>query len=185
MKTFDYQIYFREEGKAEKEFEGQISKSFKLFFRGFDDENLLHPDGTKVRSSTRNVRERGGFFVGFPEDIPQGHLLTDEDLNYYVQQYTKTGFRGPLNLYRNSKDNRKWEEKLADRKIGIPALMITASHDVTLRPEFTLGMEDRIFNLDRCDLQHCNHWVHIERPEEVNNALIGWLDKYHKQQSKL
>lgn len=185
LKTFDYQMYFREEGKAEKELGSQLSRSFKLFFRGVDDKKIPYPDNKEIRRDLTNVRERGGFFVGFPEDIPRGHLLTERDLTYYVQQYSKTGLRGPLNLYRNSKDNAKFESQFANRKIGIPALMITAEHDHTLRPEFTIDMEDRIFNLDRCDLKRCNHWVHIERHDEVNNALIGWLDKLHKRQSKL
>ena len=37
--------------------------------------------------------------VGLPERWPP--WLTQEDLAYYVEQFRRSGFRGPLNWYRN------------------------------------------------------------------------------------
>ena len=35
----------------------------------------------------------GGMFVGLPEDPPPSSLLSKEDMEYYVQQFKKSGFR--------------------------------------------------------------------------------------------
>lgn len=185
IQVFDYQKYFRQEGIAEKELEGDLIRVFKLFYRGVNDVPVSYPDGKKADLNLTNVTKRGGVMVGYPQDIPRGKLLSEVDLAYYVKQFQKSGFRGPLNWYRNTNENISWQSKLANRKIFIPSLMITASDDVALRPEFSLGMEDRIPNLERVDLKDCSHWAHIEKADEVNDALIHWLDKIHKRQSKL
>nr|XP_039261424.1 bifunctional epoxide hydrolase 2-like [Styela clava] len=180
---FDYQMYFQEPGVAEKELESDIPRSFKLFFLGVND-HIPFTDEKSIAADSTNVTKRGGIFVGFLKDVAIGKLLNEDDLAYYVQQYKKTGFRGPLSWYRNHEENFKWMMQYPDRKVLVPSLMITASHDFVLKPEFSLGMEDRIPNLSRVALQNCSHWATVDKPDEVNNAVIAWLDGIHKSSEK-
>uniref|UniRef100_A0A9J7YVY9 Epoxide hydrolase 2, cytoplasmic n=1 Tax=Cyprinus carpio carpio TaxID=630221 RepID=A0A9J7YVY9_CYPCA len=86
---FDYQIYFQKPGVAEAELEKNLERTFKLMFN----------------ASTETV---SGLFVGSPEDPPRSAILSESALQYYVQQFTKSGFRGPLNWYRNGEKNWLW-----------------------------------------------------------------------------
>lgn len=54
----------------------------------------MHVHGLDVYSNVVLVRFiTGGLFVGLPEEIPQSSMLTQADLQYYVSQFEKTGFR--------------------------------------------------------------------------------------------
>ncbi|RXM30294.1 Bifunctional epoxide hydrolase 2 [Acipenser ruthenus] len=43
----------------------------------------------------------GGLFVGKLQGPHQSRIPSESALQYYVQQYSKTGRRGPLNWYRS------------------------------------------------------------------------------------
>uniref|UniRef100_A0AAY5EPV5 AB hydrolase-1 domain-containing protein n=1 Tax=Electrophorus electricus TaxID=8005 RepID=A0AAY5EPV5_ELEEL len=125
---FEYQIYFQEPGVAEAELEKDLTRTFKLLFS----------------ASSETVR---GLFVGLPEEVPRSALLSETALQYYVQQYSKQGFRKPF----------------CNMQILIPALMVTAEKDRILLPIFTTGMENMIPNLTRGNIENCGHWTQMER----------------------
>ena len=77
-------------------------------------------------------------FLGTRE-IPPSDLLKPEEIAIYVEAYKKTGFRGALNWYRNMEANWKWSEKVVDKKIDMPALMVTAEEDPVLTPKVAPG----------------------------------------------
>nr|XP_004665897.2 bifunctional epoxide hydrolase 2 [Jaculus jaculus] len=164
--NFDYQVYFQEPGVAEAELEQNLTRSFKNLFRT-SDEGFLR---------MHKITESGGLFVNAPEDPGLSKMLTEEDLEFYVQQFKKTGFRGPLNWYRNMQRNWEWYCKATGRKIMIPALMVTAEKDVVLRPEMSNKMETWIPNLKRGHIKECGHWTQMEKPAEVNKILVEWLE---------
>ncbi|KAL2098838.1 hypothetical protein ACEWY4_005318 [Coilia grayii] len=174
---FDYQIYFQEPGIAEAELEKDLARTFKIFFYGSDEESKRPP------ISTAKVRERGGLFVGLPEEIPRSSHLTEDALNYYVQEYRKNGFRGPLNWYRNVEANWRWMCSRPRAKLLMPALMVTAGKDPVLLPVFARGMENMIPNLSRGHIEECGHWTQMERPAELNRILLGWLKETHQKAS--
>ncbi|XP_033112128.1 bifunctional epoxide hydrolase 2-like [Anneissia japonica] len=175
---FDYQMYFQTPGVAEAEFEGDLERTFKIMFRSRDPKDALKsPQNLKI--STGNVRERGGLLVGSPDNVARSVMLTEEDLQYYIKQFKKSGFRGPLNWYRNIEANWKWMCKAAGRKIYAPSLMITAGRDTVLTPASSKHMEKWIPNLKRGHIEVCNHWTQVERPKEVNEMLINWLNGVH------
>ncbi|XP_046947876.1 bifunctional epoxide hydrolase 2 isoform X2 [Lynx rufus] len=163
---FDYQLYFQEPGVAEAELEQNLSRTFKSFFRASDEAFL----------SMSRVREMGGLFVRTPEEPSLSHIVTEEDIQFYVQQFKKSGFRGPLNWYRNVDVNWKWGCTGLGRKILIPALMVTAEKDVVLTPEMSKHMEDWIPYLKRGHILDCGHWTQMEKPTELNRILIEWLE---------
>ncbi|XP_010621757.1 bifunctional epoxide hydrolase 2 isoform X1 [Fukomys damarensis] len=164
--VFDYQLYFQEPGVAEAELEQNLSRTFKSIFRA-SDENFL---------TVHKVTEMGGLFVQTPEDPGLSKMVTEEDIQYYVQQFKKSGFRGPLNWYRNMERNWKWGCRAVGRKILIPALMVTAEEDFILFPELSKHMEDWIPHLKRGHIKNCGHWTQMQKPAEVNQILIDWLE---------
>ncbi|KAM4786928.1 bifunctional epoxide hydrolase 2 isoform 1-T1 [Cyanocitta cristata] len=168
--AFDYQLYFQEPGVAEAELEKDIGRTLKILIRSSRREDRLPFD-----LDFRRVRERGGLLVGFPENPPGSCLLPPPQLEYYTRQFRKSGFRGPLNWYRNLRANWSWALSARDRKIGIPALMVTAGKDPVLQPGLSEGMESWIPRLHREHLQDCGHWTQLERPAELNRLLLEWL----------
>ncbi|XP_018425805.1 PREDICTED: bifunctional epoxide hydrolase 2 [Nanorana parkeri] len=170
---FDYQIYFQEPGVAEAELEKNLERTFKIFFRGTGEMEKI------PRLSTSSVCERGGLFVGLPEEIPRSKILSESDLQFYIKQFKKSGFRGPLNWYRNMDRTWKWIRTAHDWKILVPALMVTAGRDPVLLPVMSTGMENRIPNLTRGHIEECGHWTQMERPAALNEILIKWLGEVH------
>ncbi|XP_044145429.1 bifunctional epoxide hydrolase 2 [Bufo gargarizans] len=171
---FDYQIYFQEPGVAEAELEKNVERTLKIFFRGPGEKDKL-PSFV----STGGVCKRGGLFVGLPEEIPQSKIISKAELEFYVSQFKKTGFRGPLNWYRNMDRSWEWAVKAHNWKILVPALMVTAEKDVVLLPVMTTGMEQRIPNLTRGHIENCGHWTQMEKPAALNEILIKWLGEVH------
>ena len=54
-------------------------------------------------------------------------------------------------------------------------LMISAADDPVLTPAMTLGMEERVPNLERVVIENCGHWTQQERPEETSAAMLAYL----------
>uniref|UniRef100_A0A8C3WHP9 Bifunctional epoxide hydrolase 2 n=1 Tax=Catagonus wagneri TaxID=51154 RepID=A0A8C3WHP9_9CETA len=164
--VFDYQLYFQEPGVAEAELEQNLDRTFKSFFRAHDETFL----------TLNRVCEVGGLFVGTPEEPSLSRLVTEEDIQFYVQQFKKSGFRGPLNWYRNIKRNWQWGCKGSGRKILIPALMVTAENDFVLLPKLSEHMENWIPHLKRGHIKDCGHWTQMDKPTELNRILTEWLE---------
>lgn len=164
--AFNYQLYFQEPGVAEAELEKNLNRTFKIFFRS-NDENVV---------TVSRVCEMGGILVNTPEEPTLSRMVTEEDIQFYVQEFKKSGFRGPLNWYRNMDRNWEWGCKGLGRKILIPALMVTAEKDFMLTPDMSKHMEDWIPHLKRGHIKDCGHWTQMEKPAELNRILIEWLE---------
>lgn len=175
--VFDYMLYFQKPGVAEQELNANVEHSLTCILRGYHEQQDM--------LVTHNVREKGGILKGFSDSLQPSTFLTSFDIEYYAQQFCKNGFAGPLNWYRNLVPNWKWRLTVKDRKITVPALMVTSENDPVLRPEFSYGMEERVTNLERLHIENCGHWVLQEKSEEFNHGLIKWLSNIDKIKSKL
>jgi len=100
-------------------------------------------------------------------------LLSDEELDYYAAGFTRSGFTGPINWYRNWSHNWKQLEGV-DPVVDIPTLFIGAENDVLIRLQHIEGMKPLISDL-RIHMLGCGHWTQQEMPAEVNALLIDWL----------
>ncbi|KAJ1158210.1 hypothetical protein NDU88_010904 [Pleurodeles waltl] len=154
--AFNYQLYFQEPGVAEAELEKNLARTFKVLIRGSSDQRSVSFD-------TANVCTRGGLLVGAPEDPPLNRIMEEDDLQYYIQQFKKSGFRGPLNWYRHIERNWKWGCTAPSKKIMVPSLMVTAGKDKVLVPKMTTGMENWVPHLTRGHIEECGHWTQVER----------------------
>ena len=165
---YAYQLYFQEIGAAEKELEHDLTKTFNAVFRSSRDKSE-----TNMMYHTEKALETRSFLGA--REVPPSDLLSPEEIAIYVEAYRKTGFRGALNWYRNMEANWKWSAGIADKKIHIPALMITAEDDPVLTPKVAQGLEKYIPHIRYHNILGCGHWTQQEKPQEVNEALLQWL----------
>lgn len=172
--NFHYIIYFQEPGVAEAELERDVRRSLRSFYQG--GELMKGVDLAELRKLPSGVfGEAGGGLLDHLPDLPHGSFLTDEDFEVFVRAYEKSGFRGPLNWYRNI--DRSWEEGAElPARVSQPALMITAELDIVLRPDMAAGMEAWVPNLRKTVLiEGSGHWTQQEKPAEVNAAMLEFL----------
>jgi pimeloyl-ACP methyl ester carboxylesterase len=112
-----------------------------------------------------------------PAELPA--WLTAEDLAVYVGEFERSGFRGGLNWYRCL--DRNWElgRPWADLRIEQPALFIAGERDCVLTM-VAAGVEHTRANVpglvDVVILPGCGHWTQQERPQDVNDRLLKFLD---------
>ena len=111
-----------------------------------------------------------------PDAMPD--WLSAADLDFYEGEFTRTGFRAPLNWYRNL--DRTWHRtpELAEAKVTQPSLFVTGERDPVLRfmPGWRPILEKLTTDLRGVVmLEGCGHWTQQERPDAVNAALIDFL----------
>ncbi|EOO02733.1 putative epoxide hydrolase protein [Phaeoacremonium minimum UCRPA7] len=104
------------------------------------------------------------------EKIENSPIVSSEDMDYYVQEYSRNGMRGPLNWYRTRKVN--YEEEVALLKDGpprihVPSLFISATRDPALLPALSAGMDKHFDNLTRAEVDS-HHWAQWGAAEDVN-----------------
>ena len=101
-------------------------------------------------------------------------LLRDDERDVFVRAFTKSGFRNPINWYRNW--TRNWQALQGfDPVINIPTLFIGAGDDVIISPHHIEAMKPLVTDLTVHMIEHCGHWTQQEHPEEVNRVMIEWL----------
>ena len=108
--------------------------------------------------------------------------LTKDNLDFYVGEFERTGFRGGLNWYRNF--DRNWELTAAwqGAKVAIPAFFIGGLKDpvvtmggtgegpaVTMLPTVCLDFRGKVL------IEGAGHWNQQEKPRETNAALLEFL----------
>ncbi|KAI9702574.1 MAG: hypothetical protein M1836_001054 [Candelina mexicana] len=166
LPNFRYQIQL-----SGKEVEDRVStrEDLKKFLNGiFGGQG---PNGEFGMST-----ERGVLFDNLPK-LHQTKLLSDKELDYYVNEYARHGLHGTLNWYRNRKQNFEDESgRFETGQIDIPVLFIQATQDGALPPSLSANMEKFIPSLVRKEVD-ANHWVLWESPQEVNGILKAWLEQ--------
>ena len=170
-----YQLYFQEPGVAEAEYDPNARAMFRSGLLGLSGD--APPD---ARPFGMFPRQGGGLFWQGAEPPPLPAWLTEADVDFYTSEFTRTGFRGGLNWYRNI--DRNWEllAPFAGVPVTVPALYIAGDRDPVVRFP---GMDQLIPNLakfvPRLDktimLPGCGHWTQQERPGEVNTAMLDFL----------
>jgi pimeloyl-ACP methyl ester carboxylesterase len=104
--------------------------------------------------------------------------FTPEVLEVYKEAFRPAGaLTPPIEYYRNMDRNWHLTAAIADRKVEVPCLMISAENDIVLSPAMSVGMEERVPDLERVIIPDCGHWTQQERPQETTDAMLGYLTK--------
>ncbi len=170
---FFYQQYFQAEGVAEREMERDVRNSLRRFYYAIsgDAPNGTWPTDKPVGAT---LLER----LPDPDTFPA--WLTPADLDYFVGEFERSGFRGPINRYRNHDADFIWLQGFSGRQIRQPSLFIGGERDLVLsmmgRRDIVAAMRHELPDLRGADiLPGCGHWTQQERPAEVNERLVAWL----------
>jgi pimeloyl-ACP methyl ester carboxylesterase len=177
-----YQLYFQEPGIAEAEFEKDPRLTLgAVLYRG-SGEGVAAIRAVAANSGrvpgVGMVPRAGGWLPSSAPPLPR--WLSEADLNVYADEFVRSGFRGPLNYYRNI--DRNWELMAVfdGTKVTVPALYIAGDHDLVVAfpgaAEHIASMKQFVPLLrDIQMLPGCGHWTQQERPAEVSAAIIEFL----------
>lgn len=116
-----------------------------------------------------------GLLTGDPGS-PLPDWLSEADLDLYVREFSRTGFTGGLNWYRNYDRNWASTPHLETARITVPALFVGGSADPVsgfLRPDRATEVATGPYR--QVMLDGAGHWVHQERADEVNRILVDFL----------
>jgi len=105
-------------------------------------------------------------------------FVTDADIDFFVGEFKRSGFAGPLNYYRNVDRNWALTPLLDGAKLLQPTLFIAGDRDGVLGfwGEEVEAMGRNAPNLrQKSILPGVGHWTQQESPEEVNRLLIDFL----------
>ena len=169
---FFYQMYFQEPGKAETELEKDPALTIRKFY---------HMASGEMNTSLLSEKSADADLLS---DLPDpgtemGPWISEEDVSFYANEFRQSGFRGPLSYYRNM--DLTWElTKDSPRQISQPALFVAGERDGVI-----LMAADALKELDKhvTDLRvnklipKIGHWTQQEAPQEVNQALIQFLEE--------
>ena len=167
--NFFYAVYFQQPGLAEAELDADIRKSLRMMHYAVSGDA---PEGVYLQPKPANSKALDGLID--PDVLPS--WLTDEDLDYYCEEY-RDGFRGPINWYRNLDRSMELTSDLRDAKIVQPAHFMVGSRDPAV--VLLAGAYDDLDNVidlrANVVLEGAGHWLPLERPNEVNAALLDFL----------
>ncbi len=176
QKYFFYQYYFQEPGVAEAELERDVRTTMRRMFYG------LAGDTPPAQRWHPIVPDPHATMLGnAPDPTRLPSWLSEEELNRYVDTFEHTGFRGGLNWYRAIDLNWELLSAYSGGKITQPALFIWGDQDPILEmPGVGKAIEympQVIPHLNSIVLPGAGHWIQRERVDEVNAALLAFLQK--------
>ena len=165
--NFFYILYFQEPGVADADLSRDPTTTMR---------RALSAQPTREQRAAYMRPGPAGYVERLPEPATLPAWLSQGDLDYYIAEFSRTGFTGALNWYRCL--NRNWE-----LTANTPATTITAPS------LFIAGADDPVLSFTRTDryaevisgpyreliIDGAGHWIQQERPDEVNEALVDLL----------
>jgi pimeloyl-ACP methyl ester carboxylesterase len=169
--SFFYMLYFQEPGVADADLGADPADTMTRMLAGLtvpkdggaDLAGLSAPDGT-------------GFVDRIPKPDGLPDWLSQDELDHYIAEFTRTGFTGGINWYRNLDRNWDTTAHLAGTSLGVPSAFLTGAQDpVNLMSP--AGVMDGYVTDHRgnTNVPDAGHWVQQEKPAEVNAALLDFL----------
>lgn len=172
-----YRSYFQEPGVAEADLEADVARSVLGFLYTISGDIVadgIHPTGWDGHfPAGETVTQQ----LVVPERLPA--WLTEEDVAYYVAELSRAGFRGGLNWYRNIDALPAILGPFVGARIEQPALYLGGELDQIAgnTPEAIAALPGLVPGLRHHEvLAGAGHWLQQERPDEVNAALVAFLD---------
>ncbi|KAI0512285.1 hypothetical protein KFK09_012924 [Dendrobium nobile] len=173
--TYGNDLYisrFQEPGKVEAQF-AQVDTTvlMKILLTSFSPQALFIPEK--------------GFPGGLSEELTLPYWLSENDINYFASKFSKTGFSGGINYYRNM--NRNWEltAPWTGIQIKVPTKFILGDQDVAYH---FMGLKDYIETgglkrdvpllEDYVLMKGVGHFINQERPEEISHYIYEFIKKF-------
>ena len=169
---FHYMLYFQTQGPAEAELAADIPRTMRLMMHGLDSQ----AGGALVQDKPAD----SAWLEDYTDPGRQPAWCSDEAFEVYVKTFKQSGFRGPINWYRNFERNWERTESLAGRQIEQPALFLIGDRDpVGALEAYTIKkMPSVVPQVEQHVIADCGHWIQAEKPSEVNSLLLPFLERY-------
>lgn len=168
-----YVTYYQAPGVAEKVLDADPKRTLRMWL-------YSSSGGTRPEHKARytfGLNETALDGRTEPERLPS--WLTPEDLDYYAQEFSRTGFRGALNWYRAQ--DVFWEDTafLVGRKLFQPTLFIGGADDpwiAQVGQTAVENLEKSVPNLwKKVLLPGVGHSIEQEAPTEIVRLFIEFL----------
>jgi pimeloyl-ACP methyl ester carboxylesterase len=167
--SFFYMLYFQEPGVADADLGADPATTMRRVLTG-------STTGDPERMADFFRGDGRGFVERLPEPDGLPAWLSQEELDHYVAEFTRTGFTGGINWYRNLDRNWSITEHLAGARVTVPSLFVGGTHDPVLMMSPPVAMQDWLDDHRGTVLiDGAGHWVQQERPDEVNDALVAFV----------
>lgn len=173
---FFYMAYFQQEGVAESEFEADVRGALRrLYYAASADADGRWGGGDKPVGEP--------MLQGLPDPDPFPSWLTPTDIDYFTGEFERSGFRGPINRYRNFERDWAMMNGVADRVIHQPSLFIAGANDMVLKMFGDGSVDTLVANMQAVlsdfrgarIIANCGHWTQQEAPDATTGYLIDWL----------
>jgi pimeloyl-ACP methyl ester carboxylesterase len=172
--TWFYILYFQAPGVADAEMAADPTRFLRRFL------STISGDAAEgALAGMLSDRDERGMVdrLSEPPDDVLPPWLPEADLQTMVAAFEKSGFTGGLNWYRNFDRNWELSEAWAARTIDMPAMFLAGEKDPVLVMSSPDAMTGWVTDLRGTVLMPgAGHWIE-ERPEQVNAALIEFLNK--------
>jgi pimeloyl-ACP methyl ester carboxylesterase len=166
-----YILYFQEPGVADADLAHDATTTLRRLMCAVS--GRPPAEGLTALTGPRDGR---GMVERLPEPQALPAWLPQADLDHYAEAFSRTGFTGGLNWYRNFDRNWELTPELDAAKVEVPTLFVAGDGDPVVVMVPLTEMEQWITDLRGVVLvPGAGHWVQQERPEEVNAALIKFL----------
>ena len=168
--NFFYMLYFQEPGVADAELNGDPARTMRRMIGG------LRPPGDEGAAIRMAAAGPEGFIDRMPEPDGLPDWIGQDELDHYIAEFSRTGFTGGLNWYRNMDRNWETTEELAGAMITAPCLFIGGTAD----PVLMFTRTDRAAQVvsgpyQQVMIDRAGHWLQQERPDVVNETLLDFL----------
>jgi pimeloyl-ACP methyl ester carboxylesterase len=143
-----YMLRFQEPGVADAEMEADVAATMRGMFAGLTS--------------------------GHDAALPA--WMSADEFEHYVAEFSRTGFTGALNWYRNYDRNWETTPRLAGAVTTAPALFVGGTADPiapTMNPARAREVVAGPYTEEW--IEGAGHWVQQERPDDINRILLAFL----------
>jgi pimeloyl-ACP methyl ester carboxylesterase len=173
---FFYMLYFQLPQLAENELESDVSRSLRTVIWGGSGETAAPPPPTSELPplSGTGLLDAWGAPNGAPDRLPS--WLPAADFDRFVEQFTASGFFGPISWYRNL--DADWELTKGLPAPPMPVAFIGGDKDMVIayRMEYVESMATSLPDYrGHLLIADAGHWTQQEKPAQFNAALLRQL----------
>ena len=178
--SFFYILYFQEPGVADADLGRDPATTMRRMLGGL---STVDTDPEVIAAGFAN--DGRGFVERLPEPAALPAWLAPAELDHYVAEFTRTGFTGGINWYRNFDRNWTLTARLDGAKVRVPSLFIGGAADPVLLMSPPAVMDGWLEDHHGTVLiDGAGHWVQQEKPDEVNAALLDFVAQCARARSE-
>ncbi len=175
---FFYILYFQELGVAEAELDPQIGRFLRAVYWAAAGDSAEYRRGTDAPAAGTRLIDDYELSLGHVPTAPPP-WLTAADFATFVDQFERTGLRGPLNWYRNMDRNWELTKHIGADQLTMPTAFIAGQHDPVISMRDLVGAQDAMLpnHLGSTLVPGAGHWIQQEAPDAFTKWLLDTLDQ--------